>query len=77
MKKAIRKFLIVIEKSQDGFGAYSPDLPGCVAVGATHEEVEEKMYEAINFHLEGLIEDGIAIPESESYAEYMLLPMSV
>jgi len=76
MKKAIRKFLIVIEKSQDGFGAYSPDLPGCVAVGATREEVEEKMYSAIHFHLEGLIEDGLAIPESESYAEYMFLPMT-
>jgi len=74
MKKTIRKFLIVIEKSKDGFGAYSPDLPGCVAVGATREEVEEKMYEAINFHLEGLKEDGISLPESESYAEYMILP---
>ncbi len=77
MKKAIRKFLIVIEKSKDGFGSYSPDLPGCVAVGATREEVEEKMYEAINFHLEGLKEDGITIPESESYAEYMILSSAV
>lgn len=77
MKKTIRKFLIVIEKSKDGFGAYAPDLPGCVAVGATREEVEEKMYEAITFHIEGLQEDGLPIPENESSAGYMILPISV
>ena len=54
----MKKFLIVFEKSKDGYSAYSPDLPGCVAVGGTHEEVEDKMYEAINFHLEGMEEDG-------------------
>jgi len=70
----MRKFLIVIEKSKDGYGAYSPDLPGCVALGATREEVEEKMYEAINFHIEGLQEDGYSIPKSETSAEYMVLP---
>jgi len=70
----MRRFLIVIEKSKDGYGAYSPDLPGCVAVGGTREETEEKMYEAINFHIEGLQEDGVPIPKSESSAEYMILP---
>lgn len=70
----MRKFLIVIEKSKDGFGAYSPDLPGCVALGATREEVEEKMYEAINFHIEGLQEGGYSIPKSETSAEYIVLP---
>ncbi len=73
----MRKFLIVIEKSKDGFGAYSPDLPGCVAVAANREEVEEKMYEAMIFHLEGLQEDGLPIPKSESSAEYMILPPAV
>jgi len=70
----MRKFLVVIEKSRDGFGAYSPDLPGCVAVGATRAETEEKMYAAIAFHLEGLKEDGVRHPDSESVAEYMMVP---
>lgn len=72
----MRRFLIVIEKSNDGYGAYAPDLPGCVAVAATRAEVEEKMYEAINFHIEGLIEDDLPIPDSESSAEYVMLPIS-
>jgi predicted RNase H-like HicB family nuclease len=67
----MRRFLIVIEKSKDGFGAYSPDLPGCVAVGSTRDEVEEKIYEAISLHIEGMLEDGLPIPKSESSAEYM------
>ncbi len=70
----MKKFLIVIEKSKDGYGAYSPDLPGCVAVGGTREDVENNMFEAINFHLEGMEEDGLPIPKSESSAEYMVLP---
>ncbi len=70
----MKKFLIVIEKSKDGYGAYSPDLPGCVAVGGTREDVENTMFEAITFHLEGMEEDGLPIPKSESSAEYMVLP---
>ena len=70
----MKRFLIVFEKCKDGYGAYSPDLPGCVAVGETREETEEKMYEAINFHIEGMREDGIPIPKSESTAEYVVLP---
>ena len=69
----MRKILIIIEKEKDSYGAYSPDLPGCVAVGATREEVEEKMYEAISFHIEGLEEDGLPIPESRSIAEYIVI----
>jgi len=72
----MKKFLVVIEKGENSYGAYSPDLLGCVAVGATKEEAEEKMYEAIAFHLEGLREDGLPIPESESVAEYILVPES-
>ena len=70
----MKRFLIIIEKSKDGYSAYSPDLPGCVAVGGTREETENKMYEAITFHLEGMKEDGLPIPKSESTAEYMVLP---
>ena len=72
----MRKFLVVIEKGENSYGAYSPDLPGCVVVGATKEEAEEKMYDAIAFHLEGLREDGLPIPESESVAEYIVVPES-
>lgn len=70
----MRKFLIIIEKSETGFGAYSPDIPGCVAVGDTHEVAEQKIFEAIQFHLEGLREEGLPIPKNQSIAEYMLVP---
>jgi len=70
----MRKFLVVIEKGEGSYGAYSPDLPGCVAVGGTKEEAEQKMYEAISFHLEGLREEGLPIPEGESVGEYIVLP---
>ena len=69
----MHRFLIVIEKSDDGYGAYSPDLPGCVAVGATREETEANMYEAIDFHLQGLREDGLPIPSGDSVAEYVVV----
>jgi len=72
----MRRYLVVVEKSGNGFGAYAPDLPGCVAVGATREETEEKMYEAITFHLEGMKEDGMIPPEGESFAEYVAIPES-
>lgn len=67
------KFLIVMEKTENGYSAYSPDLPGCVATGSTNEETEQNMYEAIEMHVEGLIEDDIPIPESTSTSEYMFL----
>jgi predicted RNase H-like HicB family nuclease len=67
------RFLIVIENAGGNFSAYSPDLPGCVATGATREETEQNMYEAIQMHLKGLREDGLPIPPSESHAEYILV----
>ena len=73
----MRKYLIVIEKSDDGYGAYSPDIPGCVAVAETQEDVEQKMYEAITFHLDGLREEGMPIPHGLSVAEYVVLPEAV
>ena len=67
----MRKFLIVIEKAGKNYSAYSPDLPGCVATGSTREEAEERMHEAIELHVKGLIEDGLPIPKSRSSAAYV------
>ncbi len=59
----MKKYLIVIERTQTGFSVYSPDLPGCVSTGRTREEVEQDMRKAIAFHLDGLREEGQAVPE--------------
>jgi predicted RNase H-like HicB family nuclease len=56
------KYMVVIEKSETGFGAYVPDLPGCIAVAETEAEVKELIKEAIAFHIEGLLEAGEQIP---------------
>ncbi|MDW7726905.1 MAG: type II toxin-antitoxin system HicB family antitoxin [Candidatus Methanoperedens sp.] len=68
------RFLIVIEKANNNYSAYSPDLPGCVATGATREETEKNMHEAIEMHVNGLQEDNLPIPESKSFAEYVAIP---
>ena len=65
------KYAVVIERKGDTFGAYVPDLPGCVAVGDSIEEVEQLIQEAIGFHLEGLQEDGLPIPEPSTLCEYI------
>jgi predicted RNase H-like HicB family nuclease len=65
------KYLVVIEPTATGFSAYSPDLPGCVSTGATHEEVEANMREAIEFHLDGLREEGEAVPEPASSVAFV------
>ena len=65
------RFLVVIEKANNNYSAYSPDLSGCVATGATREEAENNMYEAIEMHIQGLLEDKLPIPESKSFAEYI------
>ena len=65
------KYLIVVEETATGFSAYSPDLTGCVATGATKKDVEKNMKEAIEFHLEGLEEQGISIPPPHSYSQYL------
>jgi predicted RNase H-like HicB family nuclease len=70
----MHRFLIVIENAGNNFSAYSPDLPGCVATGATHEETERRMYEAIQLHVEGLREDKQPVPASTSFAEYVVVP---
>ena len=68
------RFLIIIEKASGNYSAYSPDLPGCVATGGTHDEVTRNMYEAIEMHVRGLIEDELHVPESHSLAGYAALP---
>jgi predicted RNase H-like HicB family nuclease len=67
------KYAVVIEKAEGNYSAYVPDLPGCVATGATVEEVERKIRQAIAFHIEGLREDGLAGPEVTSQVEYIEL----
>ncbi len=62
------KVLVVVEATETGFSAYSPDLPGCAATAGTRESVEVLVREAVEFHLEGLREDGIAPPKASSYA---------
>ena len=65
------RFLVIIEKAKSNYSAYSPDLPGCIATGKTREEAEQNMHEAIEMHIQGLLEDGLPIPEQESFAEYI------
>ncbi len=65
------RYAIVIEKAESNFSAYVPDLPGCVATGKTIEETENLIREAIEFHLQGMREDGLQIPEPRSHVEYV------
>ncbi len=69
--RGVHRFLIVIERANGNYSAYSPDLPGCVATGATREETEENMQSAIEMHIRGMDEDGLPIPEPQSSAEYV------
>ena len=67
----MRRFLIVVEKTASNFSAYSPDLPGCIATGATPEETKARMQIAIALHVQGLREDRLPIPEPSAIAEYV------
>ena len=67
----MKRYAIVIERAPSNYAAYVPDLPGCVATGATVEETESLMREAIELHLEGMREDGTPIPEPTSVVEYL------
>jgi predicted RNase H-like HicB family nuclease len=64
------RYAIVIEKAENNYSVYVPDLPGCVATAATVEAAEEEIREAIRFHIDGLKEDGLPVPEPTSMAEY-------
>jgi predicted RNase H-like HicB family nuclease len=65
----VKKYAVVFEKSPNNYAAYVPDLPGCVSTGATREEVERNIREAIAFHIEGLQIEGEPIPEPTSWTE--------
>jgi predicted RNase H-like HicB family nuclease len=65
------KYLIVLEQTDTGYSAYSPDLPGCISTGATQEEVVANMREAIALHIDGLREEGYPIPPPSSRASYV------
>jgi predicted RNase H-like HicB family nuclease len=68
------RYLVVVEETQGGFSAYSPDLAGCVATGSTREEVQREMASAISFHLDGLQSEGLEIPEPHSFSTYIDVP---
>jgi predicted RNase H-like HicB family nuclease len=63
------KYLVVVEKSESGFGAYVPDLPGCVAAAESHDEVVRLIREAMEFHIEELRESGEPVPVPSSQSE--------
>jgi predicted RNase H-like HicB family nuclease len=65
------RYAIVIEKAENNYAAYVPDLPGCVTTGQTIEETERQIREAIEFHIRGLREDGLPIPQPSSTVNYI------
>jgi predicted RNase H-like HicB family nuclease len=67
------RFLIVIEKANGNYSAYSPDLPGCVATGRTREQAARNMHQAIEMHVQGMLEDQLPVPKSHSFAEYIAI----
>ena len=68
------KYLIVIERTSTGYSAYSPDLPGCIATAGTEDKVKREIKDAIVFHLDGLKEEGLAIPKPHSSSSYVDIP---
>jgi predicted RNase H-like HicB family nuclease len=70
----MHRFLIVIEKADGNYSAYSPDLPGCITTGKTRDQVARNMHEAIDLHVRGLLEDRLPVPQSHSFAEYVAIP---
>lgn len=66
----MKKYLVVVEETGTGYSAYSPDLPGCIATGATRNEVERVMREAMQFHIEGLRLEGETVPEPHCYPAF-------
>jgi predicted RNase H-like HicB family nuclease len=66
------RYAIVVEKTENNYSAYVPDLPGCVATGATVEETEREIREAIEFHIEGLIEDSLPFPRRQALSNTLM-----
>jgi len=69
----LHRYLVIIEKNSDSYSVYSPDLPGCVATGASREEAEKNMGKAVEVHIKGLLDKGMPIPEARSIAEYVAI----
>jgi predicted RNase H-like HicB family nuclease len=69
-----KRYAIVLEKGQSNYAAYVPDLPGCVATGATVEETEHRLRQAIAIHVQRLREDGLPVPEPSSVVDYLEIP---
>jgi predicted RNase H-like HicB family nuclease len=67
----MHRYLVVIEKAENNFSAYVPDLPGCIATGDTIEDTEKNIFQAIKMHLKGLKEDNLPIPQAFAFAELM------
>ncbi len=65
------RYAVVIEKAEKNYSAYVPDIPGCIATGASIAEVEVEIREAIEFHIDGLREDGCVVPAPSSQVEYI------
>ena len=67
----MEKYLVIFEKAKENYSAYSPDIPGCIATGMTRSAAGKNIREAIRFHIEGLQEDGLPLPEPSSSTEYV------
>ena len=68
---AMTRYMVVVERGETSWGAHVPDLPGCVAVGETREEVLRLVREAIEFHIDGLKQDGLPVPTPSSEGEFV------
>ncbi len=66
------RYLVVYEKTNTGYSAYVPDLPGCIATASTKKSIEKNIYESILYHLDGLKDEGLAIPQSKSESEVLV-----
>jgi len=65
------KYLVIIEETKTGYSAFSPDLPGCIATGSTRKEVEKNMTDAIAFHIEGMHQEDMKVPQPRSFSTYL------
>jgi len=71
----MKRYLIVIEQTGTGFSAYAPDVPGCVSTGHSRAEIERSMREALEFHLDGLRDEGALPPEPQAFSVYLEMPV--
>ena len=70
----MKRYAIVVEEAKSNYAAYVPDLPGCVATGATVKETERRLREAIEIHVQGLREDGLPVPKPTNRVDYVEIP---